>query len=67
MEEVLGIIHHVAFRAENLDELNRMREAILTAGLQPTRVIDRHWFKSIYFKEPGGVLFEVLQIILVTQ
>ena len=36
-----------------------MREAILTAGLQPTRVIDRHWFKSIYFKEPGGVLFEV--------
>lgn len=54
-----GIIHHVAFRAENLDELNRIREAILAAGLQPTRVIDRHWFKSIYFKEPGGVLFEV--------
>ena len=54
-----GIVHHVAFRAKNLDELHLIRENILTAGLHPTKVIDRHWFKSIYFKEPGGVLFEV--------
>lgn len=54
-----GIIHHVAFRSEHLDELMTIRENLLLAGLQPTGIIDRHWFKSIYFKEPGGVLFEV--------
>lgn len=54
-----GIVHHVAFRAENLDELKSIREEVLSAGLQSTGVIDRHWFRSIYFREPGGVLFEV--------
>lgn len=54
-----GIVHHVAFRAENLDELQTIREDVLSAGLQSTGVIDRHWFRSIYFREPGGVLFEV--------
>jgi len=54
-----GIVHHVAFRAENLDELKTIREKVLSSGLQPTGVIDRHWFRSIYFREPGGVLFEV--------
>ena len=54
-----GIVHHVAFRSENLDELKKIRENLLATGLQPTGVIDRHWFKSIYFREPGGVLFEV--------
>lgn len=36
-----------------------MREAVQGAGLHPTPVIDRFWFKSVYFKEPGGVLFEL--------
>ncbi len=54
-----GIIHHVAFRAENEDELVEMRENVIKRGLSPSEVIDRHWFKSVYFREPSGVLFEL--------
>lgn len=54
-----GIIHHVAFRAENEDDLGQLRERVQSKGLQPTRIIDRHWFKSVYYREPGGVLFEM--------
>ena len=36
-----------------------MRDSIIKGGAQPTRVIDRFWFKSVYFNEPGGVLFEL--------
>lgn len=54
-----GIIHHVAFRAGNDNELEALREKVLKMGLSPTEVIDRHWFHSVYFKSPGGVLFEI--------
>lgn len=54
-----GIVHHVAFRSKNLEELNHLREKVAQKGLQPTGVIDRHWFKSVYFRTPGGVLFEM--------
>lgn len=54
-----GIIHHVAFRAEDMDDLATKREKVLSLGLQPTEVIDRHWFYSVYFRTPGGVLFEI--------
>ncbi|HCD52789.1 MAG TPA: ring-cleaving dioxygenase [Balneolaceae bacterium] len=54
-----GIVHHVAFRAENEADLANMREQVLEMGLQPTGIIDRHWFKSVYFRVPGGVLFEM--------
>lgn len=54
-----GIVHHVAFRAKNMDELGELRERVQSKGLQPTQIIDRHWFKSVYFREPGGVLFEM--------
>ena len=54
-----GIVHHVAFRAKNEDELGELRERVLSKGLQPSQIIDRHWFKSVYFREPGGVLFEM--------
>lgn len=54
-----GIVHHVAFRAKNLENLKELREKVLSKGLQPTDVIDRHWFKSVYFREPSGVLFEI--------
>jgi glyoxalase family protein len=54
-----GIVHHVAFRAKDENELNELREKVLQKGLQPTGIIDRHWFKSVYYKEPGGVLFEM--------
>lgn len=54
-----GIVHHVAFRAENEEELGQLREHVLSKGLNPTGIIDRHWFKSVYYREPGGVLFEM--------
>lgn len=54
-----GIVHHVAFRAKDLEDLNNLREQVAGRGLNPTGVIDRHWFKSVYFREPSGVLFEI--------
>ncbi len=54
-----GTIHHVAFRAKDEQEQLRWREEFIKVGLQPTNVVDRQYFKSIYFREPGGVLFEV--------
>jgi len=54
-----GTIHHVAFRAENEEGQLKWREALVKAGLSPTQVVDRQYFKSIYFHEPGGVLFEL--------
>ena len=54
-----GIVHHVAFRAKNDEEQKAMREKVIEMGLNPTKVIDRHWFHSIYFESPGGVLFEI--------
>jgi glyoxalase family protein len=54
-----GIIHHVAFRAEDDDELSELRQKVIELGLRPTEFIDRHWFHSVYFRSPGGVLFEI--------
>lgn len=54
-----GIIHHVAFRAKDDEELATMREKVLEMGLHPTEYIDRFWFHSVYFRSPGGVLFEI--------
>lgn len=54
-----GSIHHVAFRAhDDADQLD-WRERLITAGLDVTPVIDRQYFNAIYFREPGGVLFEI--------
>jgi len=54
-----GIVHHVAFRAKDDDELNALRKAAIEMELQPSQVIDRHWFHSVYFQSPGRVLFEI--------
>lgn len=54
-----GSVHHVAWRVQDSDEEMALRETIRQAGLQPTPQIDRFWFKSVYFKEPGGALFEL--------
>lgn len=54
-----GIIHHVAFRTKDKEEQEELRQKVLEMGLQPSQVIDRHWFHSVYFREPGGVLFEI--------
>jgi glyoxalase family protein len=54
-----GTIHHVAFRVAGEEAHLEVREAIATLGLRPTPVIDRQYFRSVYFREPGGVLFEL--------
>ncbi|QNL50618.1 ring-cleaving dioxygenase [Olivibacter sp. SDN3] len=54
-----GSVHHVAFRVENEEILMHYRQKVLEAGLQITEKIDRNYFYSLYFREPGGVLFEI--------
>jgi glyoxalase family protein len=54
-----GGIHHVAWRVPDDAAELEMRERIDRARRRPTEVIDRFWFKSVYFLEPGGVLFEL--------
>lgn len=54
-----GGIHHIAWRVQDTPEEMAVRAQVASAGLQPTAEIDRFWFKSVYFKEPGGVLFEL--------
>jgi|APEBP8051073178_1049388.scaffolds.fasta_scaffold00013_390 glyoxalase family protein len=54
-----GTIHHVAFRARNDEEQRGWQDRLLTFGHRTTPVIDRNYFNAIYFREPGGVLFEI--------
>lgn len=54
-----GTIHHVAFRAEDSDHQLELRNALLETGVHVTPVRERHYFRSIYFHEPNGVLFEI--------
>jgi len=54
-----GTIHHVAFRASDDAMQDAIREAVQAAGHRVTPQIDRQYFHSIYFREPGGILFEV--------
>lgn len=55
----VGTVHHVAYKAEDTDEQERWRERLSDRGLDVTEIIDRKYFRSIYFREPGGVLFEI--------
>ena len=54
-----GSVHHVAFRVQNDEILMHFREKIEEYGLSITPQIDRNYFHSLYFREPGGVLFEI--------
>ncbi len=54
-----GSIHHLAWRVNDEAHQIEVRNDIIKGGAHPTPVIDRFWFKSVYFKEPGGVLFEL--------
>ena len=58
-EESVGTVHHVAWRAHDAAEQVAWREALVKVGRNVTPVIDRYYFKSIYSREPGGVLFEI--------
>lgn len=54
-----GGVHHVAFRVENDEELLEMQGRIEAMGLSTSGYVDRFYFHSLYFREPGGVLFEI--------
>jgi glyoxalase family protein len=54
-----GSVHHVAFRVRDETILMQFRDKIAAAGLNITEKIDRNYFYSLYFREPGGVLFEL--------
>ncbi|MDQ3636680.1 MAG: ring-cleaving dioxygenase [Actinomycetota bacterium] len=54
-----GGVHHVAFRTPDEEEQRLWRERLREAGLGVTPQIDRYYFRSIYFREPGGILFEI--------
>jgi glyoxalase family protein len=55
----IGSIHHLAWRVEDEAHQAELRARVAEASRRPTPVIDRFWFKSVYFTEPGGVLFEL--------
>jgi glyoxalase family protein len=54
-----GTVHHVAFRAADEAAQTADRDRLLASGLSVSPMIDRAYFKSIYYREPGGVLFEI--------
>jgi glyoxalase family protein len=55
----VGTVHHVAFRVPDEETQLDLRERVAALGYNVTPVLDRNYFRSIYFREPGGVLFEV--------
>jgi glyoxalase family protein len=55
----VGTIHHVAFRVPDDATQAEMRKLIMHESINVTTVQDRQYFRSIYFREPGGVLFEI--------
>lgn len=54
-----GGVHHVAFRVPTFEAHDAWNEYLRSAGIHVTPVIDRFYFKAMYFREPGGVLFEI--------
>lgn len=54
-----GTIHHIAFRARDTDHQAALRDILMARGERVTEVKDRQYFKAIYFREPGGILFEI--------
>jgi glyoxalase family protein len=54
-----GGVHHIAFRVPDADTQRAWRERIAGFGIGVTEVVDRFYFKSIYFRIPGGILFEI--------
>ena len=54
-----GTVHHIAFRVRDEDHQAEIRNQMIKLGMQPTPVIDRFYFKSVYFRTPAGILFEL--------
>ena len=55
----VGTVHHVAWRIPTDEQQKKLRSKIIKAGLNATPIIDRTYFHSVYFREPGGILFEI--------
>ena len=55
----VGSVHHLAWTVRDDAHQRALREAVAAAGRRPSEVIDRFWFESVYFMEPGGLLFEL--------
>lgn len=55
----VGSVHHLAWTVRDNEHQSALREAVARAGRQPSEIIDRFWFHSVYFMEPGGILFEL--------
>jgi glyoxalase family protein len=55
----VGSVHHLAWTVTNDEHQVALRDAVARAGRRPSEVIDRFWFRSVYFTEPGGLLFEL--------
>ena len=55
----VGTVHHVAFRVPDEETQLALREEVAALGYSVTPVLDRNYFRSVYFREPGGVLFEI--------
>jgi glyoxalase family protein len=56
---LVGTVHHIAFRIPDEETQLELREEVASLGYNVTPVLDRNYFRSIYFREPGGVLFEI--------
>ncbi|MCC6947056.1 MAG: ring-cleaving dioxygenase [Bradyrhizobiaceae bacterium] len=54
-----GTVHHVAFRASGDEQEMELRKRVIELGLRPTEQVSRHYFRSVYFREPNGILFEI--------
>jgi glyoxalase family protein len=54
-----GTVHHIAWRARDEEEHQRWRELLVEKGFYPTEILDRNYFKALYFHEGGGILFEI--------
>ncbi|WP_096186423.1 ring-cleaving dioxygenase [Evansella halocellulosilytica] len=54
-----GTVHHIAWRAKDEEDLRRWRSLLQHKGYNPTEILDRNYFKALYFHEEGGILFEI--------
>lgn len=55
----VGTVHHIAWRASDEEDLQRWRRLLLSKIYDPTEILDRNYFKALYFQEEGGILFEI--------
>ena len=58
----LGTVHHVALAIADEEEQRQLRQELIARGISVTDVLDRQYFRSIYFREPGGVLYEAATV-----